>query len=69
MENAESQTVNVKTSTPKKFRWDNKMIEKLIDSLKEYKDTMLYNNLDFDSDRTAQYKQLRVMMAKFYEKR
>ena len=41
MENAESQTVNVKTSTPKKFRWDNKMIEKLIDSLKEYKDTML----------------------------
>ena len=43
-------------------------IEALIDSLKDYENVMLYKKLDFDSERTVQCKEFRVMMAKLYEK-
>ena len=38
----------------KKFRWDNKMIEQLLNHLNEYKVMMAYQAKDFDGDRPAQ---------------
>ena len=41
-----------KTRKRKQFRWDEKMIENLIDSLQSYKATMLYKGLDFNGDKS-----------------
>ena len=55
-----------KTRKRKQFRWDEKMIENLIDSLQSYKATMLYKGLDFNGDKSHQYKEIRISMAKIY---
>lgn len=40
------------------------MHSSLIETLKEYKVFCEYNNIDFDADKTLQYKTLRKEMAK-----
>ena len=37
------------------------MIESLLDSLLDYKTCMSYMNLDFDADKSIQYKELRYI--------
>ena len=55
-----------KTKT-KQFRWDAEMVENLIECLQAYKSEMEFKNVDFDSDRPAQYSWLRQKMTKLYE--
>ena len=43
------------------------MVQHLINSLLEYKQLMTYKHLDFDADKTMQYKKLRIKMAGIYE--
>ncbi len=50
----------------KNFRWSLAMVEDLLNCLYSYKTKMEYNNLDFDADRPAQIKAIRVEMAKLY---
>ncbi len=50
----------------KVFRWTDEMHASLIEFLAGYKVRCEYNNVDFDADKTAQYKALRVEMAKRY---
>ena len=38
------------------LRWDNEMVECLIDSLSTYKSEMVFKGLDFDADKSMQYK-------------
>ena len=65
----ETQKLNINAKKPqrKNFRWDTDMIEHLIDCLLDYKSSMTFKNLDFDADKPAQYKHLRVAMANIYE--
>ena len=44
------------------FRWNMEMIEQLVKFLQAYKSKMEYQNLDFDGDRPAQYKELRIQI-------
>ena len=46
------------------FRWTDEMHTSLIEALKDYKVSCEYNNVDFDADKTLQYKTLRKEMAK-----
>ena len=50
----------------KYFRWNTDMVENLINQLSSYKSAMEYRSLDFDADKPAQYKYLRIEMAKIY---
>lgn len=50
----------------KYFRWNTDMVENLINCLSSYKSSMEYLSLDFDADKPAQYKYLRIEMAKLY---
>ena len=50
----------------KNFRWTTEMIDNLINCLLSYKSSMEYRSLDFDADKPAQYKFLRIEMAKLY---
>ena len=59
--------INAKKPQRKNFRWETDMIEHLIDCLLDYKSLMTFKNLDFDADKPAQYKHLRVAMANIYE--
>ena len=56
-----------KKPTKKVFRWTDEMHSTLIEVLKEYKVSCEFNNVDFDADKTLQYKTLRKKMAKRYE--
>ena len=49
-----------------KFRWTPEMVTRLISCLLEYTTTCAYNNVDFDADRSVQYKVLRKELAKRY---
>ena len=42
-------------STAAKFKWNNEMVGALLDSLKEFKSTMEFNNFDFNADKPRQY--------------
>ena len=42
-------------STAAKFKWNNEMVGALLDSLKEFKAMMEFNNLDFNADKPRQY--------------
>ena len=42
-------------STAAKFKWNNEMVGALLDSLKEFKATMEFNNFDFNADKPRQY--------------
>ena len=46
------------------FWWTDEMHTSLIEALKDYKFSCEYNNIDFDADKTLQYKTLRKEMAK-----
>ena len=59
--------INAKKPQRKNFRWETHMIEHLIDCLLDYKSSMTFKNLDFDADKPAQYKHLRVAMANIFE--
>ena len=50
----------------RKFRWTTEMIEKLIICIKAYKSRMEFQGLDFDGDRSAQYREIRKEMASIY---
>lgn len=54
-------------SKRKNFKWTPKMIEDLINSIDLYKASMEYKNLDFDSDKAAQYSWVREAMAEIYK--
>ena len=42
-------------STAEKFSWNNEKVGALLDSLKEFKSTMEFNNFDFNADKPRQY--------------
>ena len=42
-------------STAAKFKWNNEMVGALLDSLKEFKSTMEFNNFNFNADKPRQY--------------
>ena len=60
------------TSTTKKsskrlsFKWTPEMVENLIESIKSFKASMTFKNLDFDADKAAQYSAVRETMAAIY---
>ena len=41
-------------STAAKFKWNDDMVRELLDSLKESKGTMEFNNFDFNADKPRQ---------------
>ena len=45
----------------KNSRWDNDMVQHLINSLLENKRLMTYENLAFDTDKPMQYKELWII--------
>ena len=47
----------------RKFRWITEMIEKLIVYIKAYKSRMEFQGLDFNCDRSAQYREIRKEVA------
>eukprot|EP00794_Sanderia_malayensis_P010301 gene10301-11364_t len=47
----------------KVFRWTDEMHALLIECLADYKVTCEFNNVDFDADKIAQYRALRIKMA------
>ena len=54
-------------STAAKFKWNNEMIRELLDSLKEFKAMMEFNNLDFNAGEPRQYKEVwRILSKKHY---
>ena len=53
-------------SQVRKFRWTTEMMEKLIMCIKGYKARMEFQGLDFDGDRSAQYREVRKEMASIY---
>ena len=52
-------STNTEKQKRKYFKWSPKMIQDLIESLMAYKSTMLFKNLDFDADKSAQYAAVR----------
>ena len=52
---AKETTSNLKR---KNSRWDNDMVQHLINSLLENKRLVTYKNLTFDTDKPMQYKEL-----------
>lgn len=52
----------------KAFRWSDEMHLCLIKCLKKYKSSCEFNSVDFDADKTLQYKTLRTEMAKIFDK-
>lgn len=64
---ADEETQSQVTSN-KYFRWDEEMIEFLIDSLNAIKSEMVFKGLDFDAEKYMQYKTVRCLaMARKYE--
>ena len=61
---AKKTTSNLKR---KNFRWDNDMVQYLINSLLECKRLMTYKDLGFDADKPTQHKELPIKMASIYE--
>ena len=51
-------------STAAKFKWNNEMVRELLDSLKEFKATMEFNNFDFNVDKPSQYEEVRRILSK-----
>ena len=60
---AKGTTSNLKR---KKFRWDDDIVQHLINSLLEYRRLMTYKNLAFDADKPVQSKEIRTKMASIY---
>ena len=51
----------------RRFKWTFETVGNLLECLKSFKVKMEYQGLDFDGDRTTQYKKVRKEMAKMYE--
>ena len=60
------------TSTTRKsskrhfFKWTPEMVENLIESIKSFKASMRFRNLDFDADKVARFSAVRETMAAIY---
>ena len=60
------------TSTTRKsgkrhfFKWTPEMVENLIESIKSFKASMRFRNLDFDADKAARFSAVRETMAAIY---
>ena len=52
-----------KQEEPLRFKWNEEMVQKLLNALYEYKCVMGYNNSDFNADKTKQYEAVRSSMA------
>ena len=59
-------TVAIKQVKKRVFKWNNEMVENLIDAISNYKSQMSYRGIDFDGDKPLMYKHLRDDMAKLY---
>ena len=55
-----------KSSKRHSFKWTPEMVEKLIESIKSLKASMMLKHLDFDADKIAQYSAVRETMAAIY---
>ena len=51
---------------PVKFKWSTDMVAKLIECLDSYKSEMDYKNIDFNSDKPAQYEAVRKALAQIF---
>ena len=51
----------------KQFKWTSEMIGDLLTCLKAFKAKMEFQGLDFDGDRTVQYKEIRKEMSRIYD--
>ena len=51
----------------KNCRWGNDIVQHLINSLLENKWLMAYKNLDYDTDKPMQYKEVRIKITSIYE--
>ena len=52
--------------TAAKFKWNDEMVRELLDSLREFKATMEFNNFDFNADKPRQYEEVRRILSKKY---
>ena len=48
-----------KSSKKHSFKWTPEMVENLIESIKSFKASMTFKNLDFDANKAAQYSAVR----------
>ena len=55
-----------KRSKKHSFKWILEMVENLIESIKSFKASITFKNLDFDADKAAQYLAVRETMAAIY---
>ena len=55
-----------KSSKKHSFKWTPEIVEDLIEAKKSFKASMTFKNLDFDSDKAAQYSAVRETMAAIY---
>ena len=62
-------TVAIKQVKKRVFKWNNEMVENLIDAISNYKSQMSYRGIDFDGDKPLMYKHLRDDMAKFLRRK
>ena len=55
-----------KSSKEHSFKWIPEMVENLIESIKSFKASITFKNLDFDVDKAAQYSAVRKTMSAIY---
>ena len=55
-----------KSSKKNSFKWTPEMVENFTESIKSFKASMTFKNLDFDADKSAQYSAVREAMAAIY---
>ena len=55
-----------KSSKKNSFKWTPEMVENFTESIKSFKASMTFKNLDFDADKAAQYSAVRETMAAIY---
>ena len=55
-----------KSSKRQPFKWTPEMVKTLIESIKPFKASMTFKNLDFDVDKAAQYSAVSETIAAIY---
>lgn len=61
-----SSVTNAKKNEKKKWKWEEEMIQSLVDALKDYKSICEFNSLDFSADKVKLYEDVRKTMAVSY---
>lgn len=56
----------VKTTNPKRWTWDDDMIEVLLLNIQEYKNIKTFEGIDFEGDLMEMYENIRKMLADTY---